>query len=92
MLRPLLTAGLTVSKPIAATNMKPYNDSKNQRRKCVRLLDQLVDLLGNIDGDTAAESAERLRSAAGTLNLWADNTLHQAEDVNKFRREAGHIE
>lgn len=72
--------------------MKAYNDSKNQRHKAKRLLDQLIDLLGNIDGDTAAESAERLRAAAGTLNLWADNTLHQAEAVNKFRREAGHIE
>lgn len=72
--------------------MPAYNDSKNQRRKCVKLLDQLIDTLGNIDGDTAADSAERLRAAAETLKLWADNTIHQSESVNKFRREAGHIE
>ena len=91
MLRPLLTAGLTVSKPIAATDMNAPNNSKHQRRQANKLLSQLIDTLGNIDGDTAAESAGRLNGAAETLRLWADNTLHTADEVNQFRREAGHI-
>ena len=71
--------------------MDAPNNSKHQRRQANKILSQLIDTLGNIDGDTAAESAGRLNAAAETLRLWADNTLHTADAVNQFRREAGHI-
>jgi hypothetical protein len=67
------------------------NNSKHQRRQANKLMSQIIDTLGNIDGDTAAESADRLRDAAATLILWADNTLKQENIVNQHRREAGHI-
>ena len=71
--------------------MDAPNNSKHQRRQANKYLSQLIDTLGNIDGDTAAESAERLKGAAETLRLWADNTLHTADAVNQYRREAGYI-